>query len=51
VFDSVRKLFVRADKLRARRCEEVMRASVRKLFIRARASVRKFVIIADRALL
>ena len=49
MFDSVRKLFVRADKSRARKCEKFMRASVRKLFIRARASVRKFVIIADKA--
>ena len=38
-----------ADKARARKCETVVRASVRKLFMRDRASVRKLFIIADEA--
>jgi hypothetical protein len=36
LLDSVRKLCIIADKARARKCEKVVRASVRKLFIRAR---------------
>ncbi len=46
MFDSVRKLFIIADKSRARKCEKVVRASLRKLFIRARARVRKLFMIA-----
>jgi hypothetical protein len=38
VLDRVRKLCIIADKARARKCEKVVRASVRTLFIRARAS-------------
>jgi hypothetical protein len=38
VLDSVRKLCIIADKARARKCEKVVRAGVRKLFISARAS-------------
>ena len=60
MLDSVRKLCIVADKARARKCEKVVRASVRmffiraraslrKLFVRARASVRKLLIIADKA--
>ena len=41
MFDSVRKLCIIADKARARKCETAVRVSVRKLFIIARASVRK----------
>ncbi len=49
MFDSVRKLFLIADKARARKCEKVVRARVRKLFISARASVRNLLIVADKA--
>ena len=49
MIDSVTKLCIIADKVRGRKCEKVVRASVRKLFIRARASVRKLLIIADKA--
>jgi hypothetical protein len=45
----VRKLCIIADKSRARKCEKVVRAIVRKLFIIATASVRKLLIIADKA--
>ena len=48
MFDSVRKLCIIADKARARKCEKVVRASVRKWII-ARAGVRKLLIIADKA--
>ena len=49
MFDSVKKVCIIADKARARKCEKVVRASVRKLLIRARASVRKFFVVADKA--
>ena len=44
MLDSVRQLCIIADKARAMKCEKVVRASVRKLFIRARASLRKLFI-------
>ena len=47
MLDSVRKLCIIADKARARKCEKVVRASVRMLFLGARASVRKLFIIAS----
>ena len=43
MLDSVRKLCIIADKARARKCETVVRASVRKLFMRARDKCEKVV--------
>ncbi len=49
MLDSVRMLCIIAVTARGRKCETVVRASVRKLFIRPRASVRKLLILADKA--